>query len=162
MLYARGVFINRCFDELNISSPDMVRQIHQEYVKAGAEILETNTFGANRMRLGRWQLFQLISFAGGQDQNNSEKKRFTIFPLYFQQRSPRTNDNYTAVVPIYGHIQDQLMRDKIFFVMFPIYSQTQKRDVVTDNYLFPIFDVQHGDGLHGWQFWPLLVPVTRS
>ena len=39
MLYARGVFINRCFDELNISSPDMVRQIHQEYVKAGAEIL---------------------------------------------------------------------------------------------------------------------------
>src|SRR5450755_1168510 len=52
MLYSRGVFINRCFDELNVSSPDMVRQIHQEYVKAGAEILETNTFGANRMRLG--------------------------------------------------------------------------------------------------------------
>src|SRR5215472_3127573 len=51
MLYARGVFINRCFDELNLSSPDMVRQIHQEYVKAGAEILETNTFGANRPRL---------------------------------------------------------------------------------------------------------------
>ncbi len=51
MLYSRGVFINRCFDELNLSAPDMVRQIHQEYVKAGAEILETNTFGANRMRL---------------------------------------------------------------------------------------------------------------
>ena len=44
MLYSRGVFINRCFDELNLSSADMVRQIHQEYVKAGAEILETNTF----------------------------------------------------------------------------------------------------------------------
>src|SRR3954454_17711367 len=52
MLYNRGVFINRCFDELNLSSPDMVRQIHQEYVKAGAEILETNTFGATRQRLG--------------------------------------------------------------------------------------------------------------
>src|SRR5512147_326098 len=51
MLYSRGVFINRCFDELNLSSPDMVRQIHQEYVKAGAEILETNTFGASRPRL---------------------------------------------------------------------------------------------------------------
>jgi methionine synthase / methylenetetrahydrofolate reductase(NADPH) len=51
MLYSRGVFINRCFDELNLSSPDMVRQIHQEYVKAGAEILETNTFGATRQRL---------------------------------------------------------------------------------------------------------------
>ena len=41
MLYSRGVFINRCFDELNIVTPDMVRQIHQEYVTAGAEILET-------------------------------------------------------------------------------------------------------------------------
>ena len=51
MLYSRGVFINRCFDELSLSSPDMVRQIHQEYVKAGAEILETNTFGASRPRL---------------------------------------------------------------------------------------------------------------
>lgn len=52
MLYARGVFINRCYDELNLSAPDMVREIHQEYVRAGAEILETNTFGANRIRLG--------------------------------------------------------------------------------------------------------------
>lgn len=51
MLYSRGVFINRCYDELNISAPDLVRGIHQEYVKAGAEIIETNTFGANRMRL---------------------------------------------------------------------------------------------------------------
>jgi homocysteine S-methyltransferase len=51
MLYSRGVFINRSYDELNLSSPDLVRQIHQDYVKAGAEIVETNTFGANRMRL---------------------------------------------------------------------------------------------------------------
>src|SRR5579864_717606 len=56
MLYSRGVFINRCFDELNVSQPDMVRQIHQEYVKAGAEILETNTFGASRPRLGAFGL----------------------------------------------------------------------------------------------------------
>ena len=51
MLYAKGVFINRCFDELNLSAPQMVTEVHQEYVKAGAEILETNTFGANRVRL---------------------------------------------------------------------------------------------------------------
>src|SRR5579863_319657 len=56
MLYARGVFINRCFDELSLSAPDMVRQIHQEYVKAGAEILETNTFGATRTRLAAFGL----------------------------------------------------------------------------------------------------------
>jgi methionine synthase / methylenetetrahydrofolate reductase(NADPH) len=51
MLYSKGVFINRCYDELNLSSPDLVKEIHLEYVKAGAEILETNTFGANRTRL---------------------------------------------------------------------------------------------------------------
>ena len=52
-LYARGVFINRCFDELNLSQPDMVRAIHEEYLQAGAEIIETNTFGANALRLQR-------------------------------------------------------------------------------------------------------------
>src|SRR5947209_17585898 len=52
MLYSKGVFINRCFDELNLSAPQLVKEVHQEYVKAGAEILETNTFGATRVRLG--------------------------------------------------------------------------------------------------------------
>src|SRR6185436_12834528 len=56
MLYDKGVFINRCYDELNLSAPDMIRQIHLDYVKAGAEILETNTFGANRMRLAAFGL----------------------------------------------------------------------------------------------------------
>ncbi len=67
MLYSRGIFINRCFDELNLSAPDMVRQIHQEYVKAGAEILETNTFGANRQRLaafGAAEKLREINHAG--------------------------------------------------------------------------------------------------
>ena len=50
VLYSKGIFINRCFDELNLSSPALVKESHQEYVKAGAEILETNTFGANRLR----------------------------------------------------------------------------------------------------------------
>jgi hypothetical protein len=47
MLYARGVFINQCYDELNTRAPDLVRAVHAEYAKAGAEVLETNTFGAN-------------------------------------------------------------------------------------------------------------------
>ncbi len=51
MLYARGVFINRCFDELNLTDPQMVREIHEEYLLAGAELIETNTFGANAARL---------------------------------------------------------------------------------------------------------------
>src|ERR1039457_4278795 len=60
MLYAKGVFINRCFDELNVSAPPLIRDVHQEYVKAGAEILETNTFGTNRVRLGAFGLSEKL------------------------------------------------------------------------------------------------------
>ena len=55
-LYARGVFINRCYDELNLSQPDLVRSIHEEYLQSGAEVIETNTFGANSFRLLRYGL----------------------------------------------------------------------------------------------------------
>src|SRR5258706_383555 len=66
-LYAKGVFINRCYDELNLSLPALVRDVHQEYIKAGSEILETNTFGANRKRLaafGFGEKVRLINQAG--------------------------------------------------------------------------------------------------
>src|ERR1700693_5646001 len=53
VLYARGIFINRCYDELNLSDPGWILSVHEEYLQAGAEILETNSFGANRFRLAR-------------------------------------------------------------------------------------------------------------
>ncbi len=56
MLYAKGVSPNRCFDELNLTSPQLVKEVHMGYVKAGAELLETNTFGANRFRLAKFDL----------------------------------------------------------------------------------------------------------
>jgi homocysteine S-methyltransferase len=52
MLYSKGVFINKSFDALNLTRPDLVEEVHQEYVRAGADIVETNTFGANRIKLG--------------------------------------------------------------------------------------------------------------
>jgi methionine synthase I (cobalamin-dependent)/5,10-methylenetetrahydrofolate reductase len=51
MLYSKGVFINKCYDELNLRSPEIVLEVHRQYVKAGAEIIETNTYGANRVKL---------------------------------------------------------------------------------------------------------------
>ncbi|MGH9308941.1 MAG: bifunctional homocysteine S-methyltransferase/methylenetetrahydrofolate reductase [Vicinamibacterales bacterium] len=51
MLYAKGVFVNRSFDELNLTQPDLVAEVHQAYVRAGADVIETNTFGANRVKL---------------------------------------------------------------------------------------------------------------
>jgi len=56
MLYSSGVFINRCYDELNVSQPETVRSVHEQYLQAGAEVIETNTFGANAFRLEHFGL----------------------------------------------------------------------------------------------------------
>ena len=56
MLYSCGVFINRCYDELNVAQPEMVRSVHEQYLLAGAEVVETNTFGANAFRLEHFGL----------------------------------------------------------------------------------------------------------
>ena len=53
LLYSKGIFINRCYDELNLSQPELILGIHQDYLHAGAEVIETNTFGGNSFRLGR-------------------------------------------------------------------------------------------------------------
>ena len=56
MLYNEGVFINQCYDELNLRAPDLIKKIHRAYVKSGAEIIETNSFGANRAKLTQYGL----------------------------------------------------------------------------------------------------------
>jgi methionine synthase / methylenetetrahydrofolate reductase (NADH) len=56
MLYAKGIFLNRSFDELNLTQPDFVAEVHQAYVRAGADVIETNTFGANRVKLAPFGL----------------------------------------------------------------------------------------------------------
>ncbi len=61
MLYAKGIFINQCYDELNVRAPDLVSEVHRAYVKAGAEVLETNSFGANRVKLGQYGLERQVS-----------------------------------------------------------------------------------------------------
>ncbi|HYW39822.1 MAG TPA: bifunctional homocysteine S-methyltransferase/methylenetetrahydrofolate reductase [Terriglobales bacterium] len=60
LLYAKGIFINRCYDELNLSQPELIRGIHHDYLQAGAEIVETNTFGGNSFRLARHGLVDRV------------------------------------------------------------------------------------------------------
>ncbi|OFV93028.1 MAG: bifunctional homocysteine S-methyltransferase/methylenetetrahydrofolate reductase [Acidobacteria bacterium RIFCSPLOWO2_12_FULL_65_11] len=61
MLYTRGVFINKSFDALNLTDPDLVARVHQEYVSAGADLVETNTFGANRIKLGSFGIAESLA-----------------------------------------------------------------------------------------------------
>jgi methionine synthase I (cobalamin-dependent)/5,10-methylenetetrahydrofolate reductase len=66
MLYAKGVYINRSYDELNLTNPDLVREVHEEYIRAGADIIETNTFGATAHKLQQYGLegsLRLINIA---------------------------------------------------------------------------------------------------
>jgi hypothetical protein len=103
----------------------------------------------------RWQFFQLLSIAGGPTQTENVRNRFTLYPIFFKQWSSDSNENYTAYGPFYGHLKNRLMHDEISYIMFPFYSETRKKDVVTDNYLYPLFHLRHGNELQGWQFWPL-------
>ncbi len=56
MLYQQGVFLNSCFEEANLNNPELVKNIHKEYIEAGADFIETNTFGANSFKLAKFGL----------------------------------------------------------------------------------------------------------
>jgi homocysteine S-methyltransferase len=58
LIYEKGVFIDKCYDELNLSRPELIASIHEEYVRAGARVLETNTYGANRFKLKSHMLLE--------------------------------------------------------------------------------------------------------
>jgi len=103
----------------------------------------------------RLQLGQVLSFSGGQTPEENMVRLTTLFPFYFHESSTETNQNYTALFPLYGHLENRMFRNDIKFVMFPLYSETRKKDVVTDNYLYPIFDRRRGNSLSGWEVWPL-------
>lgn len=116
------------------------------------KLLTYNTYGEEY----RFQILQLFSFAGGGTQVDTNVHRFTVFPFYFRQRSDIPEKNYTALLPIYGTLRQRLARDEVRFAAFPLWIKTRKKDVVTDNYVYPIFHLRTGQNLSGWQVWPLV------
>ena len=78
MLYAKGIFLNRSFDELNVTQPDLVSEVHQTYVRYGADVIETNTFGANRIKLSHFGLadqMYAINFQGARLARGAAKEQ---------------------------------------------------------------------------------------
>ncbi|MCS7091477.1 MAG: hypothetical protein RMN51_05450 [Verrucomicrobiota bacterium] len=115
----------------------------------------------------RWQGLQLLSWSQGMDQEHRMTERWTLFPIWFWQRSENPERRAWALLPFYGHVEGRLFRDEIDVVLFPLWSRTRKRDVVTENWLYPLFHVRHGEGLSGWQFFPFWgreqkVPTWRT
>ena len=145
-------------------------------------LLTYDRFGAQY----RFQILQLLSFSGGENLASNNVRRFTLFPLYFQQRSPDPALNYTAVFPFYGRLRNRIFRDEIDFKLWPLYVKTKRRgttspaaddpdlalrfrylrlrkgDVTTYNYLWPVFHLRYGDQLKGWQVWPLAGWETKG
>lgn len=102
----------------------------------------------------RFQILQLFSFAGGTTPDDGLTRRFTLFPVYFQQRSTDPALNYTGLMPLYGTVKNRLFRDEVNWVLWPLYVRTQNKDIETVNYVVPFVHVRRGDHLRGWQFWP--------
>lgn len=121
----------------------------------------------------RWQVFQLLSGTSGRTAQGAEIHRRTVFPFYFNQRSTAATNDYTVLFPFYGTLRNRLFRDEITFKAWPFFVSSHKGaqmtvpdpaapDVpvyaggfTTDNYLFPFYHRRYGEGLHGWQVWPL-------
>ncbi len=104
----------------------------------------------------RFAFFQFFNFTGGRTLNEENDRRFTVFPIYFQNRSSNPDRDYTAVFPFYGRVHSRLFRDEIKWVMAPFYVETRKKDVITKNMPLPLFHIRRGDNLSGWQLWPLI------
>jgi hypothetical protein len=138
-------------------------------------LLTFDRYGRER----RWQVLQLLNFSAGQDQSDTDTRRLTLFPIYFQQRSEDERRNYTALFPLLGRTQNRFGRSELEFALWPLWVKTTRRnrasdlpddpftaapyrflnarrgDVTTFNVLYPFFHYRMGEGLRGWQFWPL-------
>jgi hypothetical protein len=98
----------------------------------------------------------------GDGTNSDTKIRRNLFPFVFSQKSPSGTNDYLAVVPFYGRMNNHLFRDRIEFVALPLWVVTEKRGVETINVPAPFFHLRRGAGVAGWQLWPLFGHETKA
>jgi hypothetical protein len=127
----------------------------------------------------RWQFLQIFNHSSGDYSDETIRRRLTLFPFYFHQRSTNPEQNYTAFWPLFGHLDRRFLYSQMDFVLWPLYVKTRRDatvahrpeddfsgpffqwredrrvEVTTYNVLAPIFHYREGPGLKGWQAWPL-------
>lgn len=103
LLYEKGVFLNTCYDELNLTNPNLIKEIHQNYVQAGADVILTNTFGANRIKLEKYGLadkVKEINIAGvelAKSVSNDETYILASVGSNLKSGEILTNENITTI-----------------------------------------------------------------
>jgi len=127
----------------------------------------------------RWQFFQIINHSSGDFQDETIRRKLTLFPFFFHRASTNPEQNYTAVWPLFGHLDNRLYYREIDFILWPLWVKTKREgsvsrtqeeqftspffrwrqerrvEVTTYNVIAPFFHYREGPGLKGWQAWPL-------
>ena len=131
-LYDKGVFINRCFEEMNLTNPELVTEVHRDYINAGADVIETNTFGANRYRLATHGLESKVyelNFRGAQlaksVATNTVLVAGAIGPLGIQIE-PLGKLSYDEVKEAFGEQVKGLLDGGVDIIIFETFSMVEE------------------------------------
>lgn len=108
----------------------------------------------------RFQIFQMLSYSTAGRLEGADE-RFTLFPFIFINDTVKPEKGYWAVFPVYGEIKNRLTFKRLYFILFPLYLDMQKRDVRTRWFAFPFFSFAEGDGIEGWKFFPFYGYQTK-
>lgn len=110
----------------------------------------------------RFQVFQLFAISTGGRQKGGVDKKFTLFPFVFVNRAAQAEKGYWAFFPLYGEIKHRLTFDRIYFIVFPVFSDFKKKDLRTRFVLFPIISWSEGKDIEGWKVFPFFGYQTKK
>ncbi len=100
-----------------------------------------------------FNIFFFINY-NSTDRKNDIQRKFSIFPLFFSSFSEDKEDNYLALFPLYGNIKNKFHKERIKFVLFPLFLQTESEGEINNNILWPFIGYQKGQDVEGFKFWP--------
>lgn len=110
----------------------------------------------------RFSFFELINYRRQTESDNSENRGFDVWPFYFSRDTGDPETSYHALFPIAGTMKYRLGKDRLSWVLFPLYGQTAKGDMRTTYAPWPFIRVVGGDGHHGFGIWPLFERRERE